>query len=493
MHDALFLGADVGTTAVKVGVFDQSGAIQGAASRVYETRRRKPGWAEHDPRDWWDCLVASIDEIAQAADLRRVASLGVCSQVNTHVFVDTKIQPLLPAIVWQDQRCADTARRLDVSLTDEERDRLWGGPFTIDSSFGPVRLAWLAENDPAIRRRVRWVLQPKDYVNWCLTGRVATDFMSPVGVVGRDRTYLPAVLDLVDGAAAVHPPIRDFTAVLGKVMALKLPVLAGAVVAVGTMDAWGSIYGSGLVEHGIAMDVCGTSEIVAIASQRSKPTAGVISFPPLDSLYLHAGPTQAGGDALRWWADGQRRTLEEVLDAAAEVRPGSTPLFHPYLAGERAPLWEATATAGFFGVGADHDFRHFSRSVLEGVAFSTRHVLEELEKAAEVEVAFVNESGGGSRSDLWCQIKAEVLGRDVRRLRVVDSGVLGAGLIGAVAAGLYPNLRAAVKATVEIERTFSSVNSDRTSYQLDYGMYRQLYDALRPSYETLASRLGAQP
>jgi xylulokinase len=483
----LLLGVDVGTTAVKAAVFELDGRALASASLDYPIARPRPGWAQQDAEDWWGALLTVLERLGREADLRAVRSVGVCSQVNTHVPVDADGRALAPAIVWQDQRCAEIAASLDASLSDERRTELWDGPFKVDASFSLARAAWLAEHEPDVWERTAWLMLPKDYVNLRLTGQAATDLMSPVGLVADDGRYRAGVLALVAGAAERQPPLRGFADALGVVTAPELPALAGATVAVGTMDAWGSIFGSGLVDHGVAMDVAGTSEIVGVASRHARPHPGVISFPPLDGIVVHAGPTQAGGDALRWWAATEGCEIGDVLAAAAEAPPGAGGLlFHPYLAGERAPLWDSQARASFFGIGSEHDRRHFARAVLEGVAFAARHLLETAETAAQVRVEVVNASGGGNRSDPWCQIKADVLGRRLDRLRVCDTGVLGAALMGAVAAGLFDDLRTAARRTVEPERAFEP-GADSARYEPLYRIYRDLYEASRPTYAALAA------
>jgi xylulokinase len=204
----------------------------------------------------------------------------------------------------------------------------------------------------------------------------------------------------------------------------------------------------------------------------------VSTFPPIDGLVVHAGPTQAGGDALRWWADVEGFGIEDLLAAAAEAPAGAGGLiFHPYLAGERAPLWDAAVRASFVGIGAEHDRRHFARAVLEGVACSARHVLETAEAAGGVRVRSLNASGGGSRSELWCQIKADLFGRRLDRLRVRDSGVLGAALMGAVASGRFHDLPSAARHTVEVERSFEPRRESRARYDDLYEVYRRIQKA----------------
>jgi xylulokinase len=472
-RDLLF-GTDIGTTAVKGAVFDRAGALLATAAVEYPMSHPFPEWWEQDAGDWWACLLAVVERIGTEVDLRRVASVGVCSQVNTHLPVDADGNPLGPALIWRDQRCAGVAAAIDSSIDAETRQRLWGGPFKVDASFSLSRAAWFAAEQPDVWARTAWLMLPKDYVNLRLTGRAATDQMSPIGVVGPDGEYLAAVFDLVPGSADRHPPLRRFTEVLGPLVAPELPALAGVPVAVATMDAWGSIYGSRLVDHGAAMELAGTSEIVAVASREAHPVSGVISFPPIDGLTVHAGPTQAGGDAVRWWADLEGIAIEDLLASAAAAPAGAGGLvFHPYLAGERAPLWDADARASFIGVGAEHDRRHFARAVLEGVAFSARHVLETAEGAAGLRAISVNASGGGSRSELWVQIKADVFARRVDRLRVRDSGVLGAALMGAVAAGLFADLPTAARQTVEVERSFEPDPAASALYEGLYAIYLQ--------------------
>ena len=454
----------------------------------YPLARPRPGWVEQDPEEWWRALLAAVEQLGHEVDLSTVRSVGVCGQVNTHVPVDGDGRALAAAIVWQDQRCAEVAAALDGSISAAERERLWDGPFAIDASCSLARAAWLSEREPAAWEGAAWLMQPKDHVNLRLTGRAATDPMSPVGLVDEEFRYRAGVLALVPGFDVRQPELRPLDSALGAVVAPELPALVGATVAVGTMDAWGSIYGAGLVDHGVAMDTAGTSEIVAVASRDARSTSGIVSFPPLDGLVVHAGPTQAGGDALRWWAAGQRSSIEHELAAAAEVSAGAGGLvFHPYLAGERAPLWDAQARASFAGVGDEHDRRHFARAVLEGVAFAIRHVVETLEPAARLRVGTVNAAGGANRSDLWCQIKADVLGRPLARLRMADAGVLGAALMGAVAAGLFEDLPAAVRHTVAIERTFEPRDAEHARYTSLYRVYRDLAESNRPAFAALAA------
>lgn len=480
MIDAV-LGFDVGTTAVKAGLISlDDNRPLGMARRAYPTFRPEQGWVEQDPRTWIAAMADCWNQLSGTAGLVRLRAVGICSQVNTHLLVDADLSPVRPAIVWQDVRAAGEAAELDARISDAQRVDFWRGPFTIDASFALSRLQWIRRHEPTAAAAGRWLLAPKDYCVAVLCGVVVTDTMSPIGLVGADNRYILGVTDLVDGSAELLPPILPFDELAGYVKPgnpVGLP--AGVPVAVGSMDAWGNVYGSGVVSPGQAMEVAGTSEIVGVLSNRSVPTPGVISFLPVRGNYLHAGPTQAGGDALQWASRCFGRTLEEVLSLAAEARVSAQAIvFLPHLSGERAPIWNADARGVFLGVSASTELKHLALAVLEGVAFSSRQLMEACESAAGTRVLEVRLSGGGAQSDLWNRIKASAQGRPLRVLRILDSGVVGAALMGAVAAGLEPSLEDAATRHVAISAEVEPEVDESARLEHLYGIYRESYQSL---------------
>ncbi|MFI7611534.1 FGGY-family carbohydrate kinase [Nonomuraea terrae] len=488
----LILGIDVGTTAVKTALFTAGGALLRAHTVGHATARPRPGYAEQDPGDWWDGCLRGIAAVLDGVPGGDVRSVGLVSQVNTHVFADDQLRPLAPAITWQDQRCAAVARELDGRFTAEDKTRIWGGPITLDASRLVCRAAWFARRHPELWARTRWVLSPKDWVNARLTGTVSSDGLSSVGLVdGSGDRYAPEAIALVDGLAERLPPLAAPASPLGPVTAQGL----GRVPAVtGTMDAFGTVFGSGTTEPGRALLSCGTSLIVAGASRHSLPNRGVVTFPRTDGLYVHAAPTQAGGDALSWWSRARSLSVPEVLDAAASAPPGASGVvFTPHLLGERAPLWDSAVRGAFLGLGAETTDAHLSRAVLEGVAMSGRQALAAVEAACGAPLDTVTLSGGGSRSDLWAQIFADVLRRPVARLTARDNGaVLGAALLGAVGAGLHPDITTATRAAVLVDRVFDPDPARADLLDPLYDVYTSSYEALRDVHARLDAWRGAQ-
>jgi xylulokinase len=487
MAAELLIGVDLGTTALKAGVFDEHGAILASAQKTYAIERPLPGWAEQSPQHWMDALADVLAELAPVAGGRTAVAIGICSQVNTHVFVDEKREPLRPAIVWQDQRCGAIANDLNVRFARSSPEKARHFSFTASSM--PSRAQWIAREEPDIWAATRYVLAPKDFVTTqlCRPEVPATDPITPFDVVDDEGTYDDDVVALVDGVRERLPQIRPIDAVVGTVVGNRFSLLENALVVTGTMDAWGSVYGSGVTEHGDAMEVAGTSEILGLFSRERHATSGVVSFLAVDGLHLHAGPTQAGGAALAWFASLSRLGVADVVDLAAAAPPGSDGLiFMPHLLGERAPLWDSEVRGAFLGLSSDHTLAHLCRAVLEGVAYSARHLLEALEEAGGVVPDELRASGGGSQSDLWSQIKADVFDRPVARLRIRHSGCLGAALMAASGAGLVSSVRDAARTNVQIEQVFEP-QPHRDIYDELYSLYRDLYRVMRPTHAALAA------
>ncbi len=478
MTTELLAGIDVGTTATKAVLVDVGGRRVAEFVHRYPIHRPEPGAAEQDPADWMAGVLGALRHFADVADLSALRGIGICSQVNTHVFVDENGASVRRAIVWQDSRPAPDAAAIDATVTAAEKLAWFGGPVPIDASHALSRIAYVKRTDSDAFARTRHVLLPKDYCVLQLTGAIASDPVSAVGLV--DRTgYVAPLLGRVAGAAELLPPLFPFHHVAGVVRA-DLPA-AGTPVVVGAMDAWGGMFGVGVVADGDAMLQSGTSEIAGIVSQRVNPTPGVILFPPYEGITMHAAPTQAGGAALAWFANVLGKTPGEVADLASTAEAGSAvPLFLPHLQGERAPLWDAASRGVFARMDGRAGAAEMARAVLEGVAYSGRLAFEALAKSAGGMPAAISLGGGGARSDFWCQTKADVLGVPLQRASVADAAAMGAAILAGVGAGVMPSLQAAVRGLVSYDRVFTPEAAMAGYHEERFAKYRALYEALKP-------------
>jgi xylulokinase len=478
MAHSCLVGIDVGTSAVKAILIDAAGNRLADFARPVAMSRASPGHAEQNPRDWMDGVLAALTEFVSRHDLSGLAGIGISSQVNTHVFVGSDGTALVPAITWQDTRCAADGAALASRVSAAQLTAWFGTPIPIDASHALSRMAYVARIQPDIYAKTRLVLLPKDYCVMQLTGAVFSDAISAVRLA-RGRGYIDELLDLVPRSRDMLPPLRSFHHVAGRVRE-GMPC-AGTPVVVGTMDAWAGMFGSGVLDDGDAMYQSGTSEILGIISSTVSPTPGVVVFPSYEDIVLHAAPTQSGGAALQWLSSLLDKTPAQVSVLAAESEPGkAVPLFLPHLEGERAPIWDASSRGAFARIDSQAGAAELARSVMEGVAFSARWAFQALQKSSGRTVSLANISGGGARSDTWCQIRADALGFALQRAAVPEPAALGAALLAGLGTETMSSMGEAVRQLVRFDRAFEPQAARRAYYDEQFGHFQALYDALRP-------------
>lgn len=478
MAGPFLVGVDVGTTSVKVGLFDVDGTLIARRSMPLKTARPGGEVVEQNPNDWIEATLTGLTEVLDGESQGAVAAVGLCSQVNTHVFIDDRGEALAPAIVWQDGRAAEDAARLDRLVPGSARLEWWGAPLPIDASHPLSRMAWMGRVRPDVLRRTRWVMAPKDYCLLKLTGVACADPLSSFGVVDSSLRYIGDLIALVPGATQRLPPLRGIAEPVGRIREGQPG--AGLPMVNATMDAWSGMIGAGAAHEGAAAYLSGTSEVGGIVSRTRVPTPGVIAFPECDGIMLHAGPTQAGGASVAWLARLLGRSAEEISELADRSDAAQrAPLFLPHLQGERAPLWDIAARASFSRLDGSMGAPELSRAVLEGVAYSVRLLLSALEASSGVRATRLRHAGGGARSDVWCQIRADVLGRPIDRLANLDTGLVGAAMLAGLGAGIFPAIDEAASRMCRIERTFEPDPAREALHDEGFARYQDLYARLK--------------
>jgi xylulokinase len=466
MPNDKLIGIDVGTTSVKAAVLDKSGTAHSSFAESYLTKRTGDTIVEQNPEDW----VRLIEKALSSFELDQVAAIGLCSQVNTHVFVDSDGTALCPAILWKDRRASDEAAALNAQITVEQKEAWWGAPMPIDASHAISRMAWVAKYRPDIWGKTRWVMLPKDYCILKLTGKASTDPLSNIGLVDKDLNYIPEVLALVPGAAERMAPLVAITDIAGE---LKQGALKGIPIVSGTMDAWAGLVGTGGAKEQSSIYLSGTSEILGISSNKVVPTPGAIVFPKANGLRVHAAPTQNGGDAKLWFTQVSGITMEEMSAMVAETkRSKATPLFLPQLEGERAPHWDPDLRGAFLGVSRQTGLPDFARAVYEGVAFAARQALETLKISADVDSDIISCGGGGFRSQAWNQIRADVLNTPLQTLTTGEPGISGAVTLAAIGTGIYSSFEVASSALTKYGSPYNPDPKQVDTYASAFEIYK---------------------
>jgi xylulokinase len=496
---SLLVGLDLGTSALKAGLYTPTGERLRLEREPYPLYAPHPGWAEQDPVDWWAAAVRALRALAAAAQAAggRIEAIGLAGQCPGHVLLGPEGEALGRALIWRDQRATVEAAWLDEHISAADAARWTGLTHLAEVTLPPARWLWLKTNRREDWRRAQALLQPKDYLAFKLTGAVVTDINSAYGVAHPSPPrYDPDYLSALSISPQLLPPLRPIHVVAGQVTSAASHATGladGTPVIIGTIDAFCDLLGSGAVQPGLAVDVAGTSEMIALATAGPAQGAGIFHANLNDEIDFLCGPTQAGGDALRWLARGFFPDLGSGVDfraleqAASACSPGSQGLiFLPYLDGERAPIWDPQARGAFVGLTLAHGRAHCARAVYEGVAFSVRHVLERCEAAAGQLARQVHVCGGGAASDFWNQLKADVMNRPVVAASV-EAACLGAAALAGAGLGLHPNVAAAAQALAAPRRTYPPDPAAAEAYGQAFAVYRALYPALKPIYARLAA------
>ena len=480
------IGIDIGTSSVKAVMTGPGGLRLGTYGAGYGTSRPVPGAAEQDPADWMRHVEAALAEFAGHPRAGDVVAIGVTSQVNTHVFCDEAGLPLGPAMTWQDTRPATLSARLDAAISPDAKIAALGAPIPIDASHALSRMAWRADTAPDVWAKTAHVLLPKDYVISRLTGQIAADPISAVGLVGTDMKYADPILDLMPRAERVLPPLNDPLDIVGRVRSGQF--FAGTPVCAGTMDAWAGMFGLGVATEGTGFYLSGTSEVLGLVSEDGSGAPGIVTFPPWRGIRLHAGPTQSGGASLAWLAQTLGTEVGQLADLAAQAPiSAQVPLFLPHLEGERAPLWDAASRGAFAGMNGATGPAEMAAAVMEGVAFSARMAIDAVERSGGQTLSRLRYGGGGAASATWGQIRATALGRTLDRVSSTEAGAVGAAVMAGVATGTLASMGAAADAIVKVDRTFEPDPGATSLADERYAAYCDLYQALGPINRKLAA------
>jgi xylulokinase len=504
MQRRLLLGIDVGTTSLKALICDAEGQILAEAGREYATTYPRPNWAEQDPEDWWRAACATVSQIIAEAriDPRGIAGIGISSQAPSVVPVDEAGEVLHPALIWMDRRSEAQCTRLRNRIDGKTVADINGG--RIDPYYLAPKLLWLKEHEPDCYRRTSAVLQANGYLVHRLCGTCCMDAsIGPLTLFfdSRQQCYSEHLADLMGLDLAKMPRLARCTDVVGGVTtsaAAAIGLIPGTPVVAGACDGTAASVEAGLLVPGDAVEMTGQSTVLMICSDR--PYLGEDLIPlghALPDRHLVVGAMVASGGALRWFRDqlgevereaGRLLGVDpfELLSAEASRSPAGANrlIFLPYMFGERSPIWDTSARGVFFGLSLATRKADMVRAVMEGAALGLRHNLETA-AASGFRANGLSCVGGGARSRVWNQIKADVLQMPVRVPRAPTGAPLGDAIIAGVGVGLYPSFEAAVQRVVQAEQTYVPDSTQRQLYDGLFRVYTGLYPALKLSFYDL--------
>ncbi|MDX6440902.1 MAG: xylulokinase [Gaiellaceae bacterium] len=458
MSEKLVVGIDVGTSGLKAIALSESGAVVARAERSYPLSTPQPGWSEQDPDHW---VSAARDVLAELPD---PVGLGFSGQMHGLVSLDANDNVIRPAILWNDGRTTAECREIEATIGLDRLIELTGNR-ALEGYTAP-KLLWLRRHEPESYARIESILLPKDYVRLKLLGERAIDVADASGTLLLDvanRRWSDEVTDALEIPTGWLPPVHES------------PDIAGA------GDQAAAAVGVGVIEVGPLSVVLGTSGVVfsTLPAYAADPGARTHTFcHALPGVWHAMGVMLSAAGSLSWLQGIVGGSFDHLVAEAERWEPGVEGLtFLPYLVGERTPHANPDARAAFAGLSVRHDRGALVRAVLEGVAYGLRDILELLRDLG-VEPTVGRVSGGGSRSDLWLNIVASVLGVPLERMENEDGSAFGAALLAGVRTGLFGSVEEAVATCVRARETIEPNPEWSSVYDSGYDHFRTLYPAL---------------
>jgi xylulokinase len=495
--DGLIVAFDLGTTGVKATVYTVTGDLVAHARGGYTTQRPSPGAAEQDPRAWWRAACACCRTLSKSVPklADRVAAVGLSGMMNGCVLVDARGRPVRPAVIHADTRCADIVGGL-ASVIDPQACYLRTG-CQLAPYFSLAKLAWLCEQEPETIARARWCIQAKDYLAGRLTGVWGVTDPSDASLTGLYSVAEGRWADDIGECAGIPvrllPSVTESCSVVGYVTpqaSLSTGLRAGTPVVLGGGDGACATLGSGAYRSKDAYHYLGGTSWIAVITDDYVPdqqmrTSHLLGLMP--GMHVNYGTVQSAGTSVEWFLTeigfgsmvSPRRRLAALQPLAASSPPGARGLlFLPYLEGERAPIWDASARAAFIGLTRGHRRCDLARSVLEGVAHALNHVLATFEERG-LAPDVIRVLGGGMNSRLWRSIFAGIYGRPLHVLdRPEFCTACGAAMAAACALGACRDAGEAVTRFVRVADIEYPDPDTLSIYSEAQRRFRALYPAL---------------
>jgi xylulokinase len=489
MPEELLLGIDLGTSAMKTAIFGLDGRCLAETTQQIPLQTPGPGLCEVDPRAYWQALVGCCSDLRSGGHpLAQVRALAVAANAETLLFLDEEFQPVRPGMVWSDIRSEREAADLGARFGLDDLARRSGQPQMIPM-WPATKILWLRRNEPESARRVRWWLQPLDYLLARLTGRVVSDaseYSSSLLLDIGERAWWQEILQELELEARSLPELVPAGTALGRSRdeaRAELGLAPETVIVMGGFDQACTALGAGNCVPGIVSESTGTS--LAVTATLSAPPASSKTVPchihVVPDAYFLCAHNPSAGSILSWFRREFTRELSFAdLDELARAVPARSEglLLLPYFAGSATPFFDPTARGVFFGLTERHGRGHLARAILEGIAFALADLVD-AERALGVPVHELRSVGGGARSALWSQIKADVIGAPVHATEAPEhAGARGAAILAGVGGELLPSIEAGADTMVRLALQYEPDAREAGRYAHARGLYRELYPRL---------------
>ena len=481
----LFIGVDLGTSAVKLLLMDENGKICKIVSREYPLYFPHPGWSEQNPEDWFAQSMEGIRELTADCDKSQVQGISFGGQMHGLVALDDQDQVIRPAILWNDGR---TGKQTDYLNQVLGKDNLTEYTANIAfAGFTAPKILWMKENEPENFARICKIMLPKDFLAYKLSGSFCTEYSDASGMLLLDvehKCWSEEMLEICGITEEQLPKLYESWEVVGtlkKELAEDLGLPESVKVIAGAGDNAAAAVGTATVGDGGCNISLGTSGTLFISSKKFgvDENNALHSFAHADGNYHLMGCMLSAASCNKWWMDEILKTKAYQEEQAGITKLGENRVFYlPYLMGERSPHNDPDARAAFIGMSMDTTREDMTQAVLEGVAFGLRDSLE-VARSIGVSPERTKICGGGAKSPLWRKIIANVMNMKVDIIESEEGPGYGAAILAAVGCGVFSSVEEAAKKLVKVVATEEPDPELTAKYEERYQKFRKLYPALK--------------
>lgn len=488
-----YIGIDLGTSAVKLLLVDEAGAVLKTVSKEYPISFPQPGWSEQNPMDWWSAVLIGLEELLDGTKKSAVAGIGVGGQMHGLVILDEANEVIRDAILWNDGRTGAEVEYLNRVFGKEVLSALTAN--IAFAGFTAPKLLWLQKHEPENFAQIATIMLPKDFITYKLTGIRATDYSDASGMLLLDvqhKRWSQEMLNLCDVKEEQMPKLFESYEAVGTLrpeIAAALDLSADVKVVAGAGDNAAAAVGTGTVGEGACNISLGTSGTLFISSDSFTvdPYNALHAFCHADGHYHLMGCMLSAASCNKWLCEDVLHTMDYASEQATitdGMLGNNRVFFLPYLMGERSPINDTDARGTFIGLSMDTTRSDIVQAVLEGVAFALRDSLE-VARAQGLRIERSKLCGGGAKSPLWRNILANMLNLRLEIPQTEEGPGYGAAMLAMVGCGVYTNVKdccATLCRTTEVIEPDAEITA---RYEKQYRKFRELYPAMNPLFQIL--------
>lgn len=486
-----YIGADLGTSSLKLLLCDKNGKIYNSVSESYDVSYPRPSWSEQDPKDWWNAFVDGVKKLIKSFNSNDVVGIAVAGQMHGLVVLDEDDNVIRPAILWNDGRTQKETEYLNTVI---------GEKYLVDlvaniafAGFTAPKLLWLKNNERESFDKIEKIMLPKDYINYRLTGVHACDYSDASGMLllnVENKCWAKEMLDICGVTANQMPRLFESYEKIGEILpgvATELGLSSGIAVAAGAGDNAGAAIGTATVGDMCSNISLGTSGTVFISCKDFIETDNhaIHSFCHADGGYHFLGCILSAASCNKWFCDDILKVVDYdslQSDITDDMLGKNTVYFLPYLMGERSPINDTDASGCFIGLRPSTARAQMVQAIFEGVCFAIRDNIELVKKMGII----IKEStvcGGGAKSNLWLKILANVLGMTLCVPETEEGPAMGAAFLAMVASGEYRSVDECIHRNIKQKIEPDQAITER--YERQYECFKKIYPSMKNLFKEI--------